>query len=115
MPKMISLDKELIRINSAKNTIECSTSQGRSWITRYSSSSCGTFVDLVVHNNELIAATTKGIYRSTSQGRSWISLYTSSSCGEFVCLVDSGKELLAETSKGLYCSTSGGRSWIKRR
>ena len=115
MPQMIMLGSEMIRINPAKNTIEYSTSQGRSWSTRYSSTSCGEFIDLLPYGNELIAATSKGIYYSTSQGRSWSSRYMSSSCGEFQCLMDGGRELLAQTSKGLYYSTSSGRSWSKRR
>ena len=115
MPQMIMLGSEMIRINPAKNTIEYSTSQGRSWSTRYSSTSCGEFIDLLPYGNELLAATSKGIYYSTSQGRSWSSRYMSSTCGEFECLMDGGRELLAQTSKGLYYSTSSGRSWSKRR
>lgn len=114
MPQMIMLGSEMIRINPAKKTIEYSTSQGRSWSTRYSSSSCGEFIDLLPYGNELLAVTNKGIYYSTSQGRSWSSRYTSSSCGEFQCLMDGGRELLAQTSKGLYYSTSQGRSWSRR-
>jgi hypothetical protein len=115
MPQMIMLGSEMIRINPAKNTIEYSTSQGRSWSSRYTSSSCGEFIDLLPYGNELLAVTSKGIYYSTSQGRSWSSRYTSSTCGEFQCLMDGGRELLAQTSKGLYYSTSSGRSWSKRR
>lgn len=114
MPQMIMLGSEMIRINPAKKTVEYSTSQGRSWSTRYSSSSCGDFIDLLPYGNELLAVTSKGIYYSTSQGRSWSSRYTSSSCGEFQSLMDGGRELLAQTSKGLYYSTSQGRSWSRR-
>ena len=114
-PQMIMLGSEMIRIHPAKKTIEYSTSQGRSWSTRYSSTSCGEFIDLLPYGNELLAVTSKGIYYSTSQGRSWSSRYTSSSCGEFQCLMDGGRELLAQTSNGLYYSTSSGRSWSKRR
>lgn len=115
MPQMIMLGSEMLRINPAKKTVEYSTSQGRSWSSRYSSSSCGEFIDLLPYENELLAVTSKGVYYSTSQGRSWSSRYTSSTCGEFQCLMDGGRELLAQTSKGLYYSTSGGRSWSKRR
>ena len=115
MPQMIMLGSEMIRINPAKKSIEYSTSGGRSWSTRYNSSSCGEFIDLLPYGNELLAVTSKGIYYSTSQGRSWSPRYTSSSCGEFQCLMDGGRELLAQTSKGLYYSTSSGRSWSKRR
>ena len=115
MPQMIMLGSEMIRINPAKKSVEYSTSGGRSWSTRYSSSSCGEFIDLLPYGNELLAVTSKGIYYSTSQGRSWSSRYTSSSCGAFQCLMDGGRELLAQTSNGLYYSTSNGRSWSKRR
>ena len=115
MPKMISFGSEMIHINPAKNTIEYSTNSGRSWMSRYTGSSCGTFIDLLPYGNEILAATDKGIYCSTNSGRSWMSRYTGSSCGEFQALLDGGKEVLAETSKGLYYSTNSGRSWIKRR
>jgi len=111
---MISFGNEMIRINPAKNTVEYSTSNGRTWLSRYTGSSCGTFIDLLPYGNELIAATSKGIYYSSSQGRTWLSRYTGSSCGDFISLLDGGKELLAQTSKGLYYSTSGGRTWLKR-
>jgi len=114
MPQMISYGSEMIRINPAKNTIEYSTNSGRSWTSRYLSSSCGTFIDLLPYGNELLAITNKGVYYSTSQGRSWASRYISSSCGSFNTLIDGGKELLAQTSKGLYYSTNSGRSWTKR-
>ena len=114
MPQMIMLGSEMIRINPAKKTIEYSTSGGRSWSTRYSSSSCGEFIDLLPYGNELLAVTSKGVYYSTSQGRSWSSRYTSSSCGEFQSLMDGGRELLAQNAKGLYYSTSQGRSWSRR-
>lgn len=115
MPKMITYGSEMIRINPAKNCIEYSTSAGRSWISRYTSSSCGTFIDLLPYGSEILAITDKGIYYSSNQGRSWILRYTSSSCGEFNTLMDGGSEVLAETSRGLYYSTNAGRSWIKRR
>jgi len=112
MPQLIDYGKEMLRV-SAKG-VEYSTSGGRSWMTRYSGSSCGTFLDLLPYGNELLAVTSKGVYYSTSQGRSWMSRYTGSSCGEFHSLADGGRELLATTSKGLYYSTSAGRSWMKR-
>ena len=115
MPKMITLGSELIRINPAKNAIEYSSNNGRSWILRYSGSSSGTFMDLLPYGNEILAVTDKGIYYSTNGGRSWVLRYSGSSCGEFQTLVDGGKEVLAETSRGLYYSTNSGRSWIKRR
>ncbi len=115
MPQMINLGNEIVRINPQKNSIEYSTNQGRSWSSRYTSSSCGTFIDLIQCGAEVVAATSKGIYFSSNQGRSWSSRYTSSSCGNFQNLMDGGKELLANTDKGLYYSTNSGRSWSKRR
>ena len=114
MPQMISYGSEMIRIHPAKNTIEYSINSGRSWINRYSSSSCGTFIDLLPYGSELIAITNKGVYYSSNQGRSWLSRYLSTSCGSFHMLIDGGNELLAQTSKGLYYSTNSGRTWLKR-
>jgi len=111
---MINLGSEMIRINPAKNTIEYSTNQGRTWNTRYSSSSCGRFVDLLPCGNELLAATDKGVYYSTNQGRTMNARYTSSSSGDFLSLMDGGRELLAQTTRGLYYSTNQGRTWNKR-
>ena len=71
MPQMIMLGSEMIRINPAKNTIEYSTSQGRSWSTRYNSSTCGEFECLMDGGRELLAQTSNGLYYSTSSGRSW--------------------------------------------
>ena len=112
MPQLINYGKEMLRISP--KGIECSTNNGRSWITRYTGSSCGTFIDLLPYGNELLAVTSKGVYCSTNEGRSWISRYVGSSCGTFISLADGGRELMATTSKGLYCSTNSGRSWIKR-
>ena len=44
MPQLINYGKEMLRV-SAKG-VEYSTSGGRSWMTRYSGSLCGTFLDL---------------------------------------------------------------------
>ncbi len=112
---LVSSGTNTIRINTSKNTIEYSTNQGRQWITRYSGSACGTFVDLLQYDEELLAITSKGIYYSTNEGRSWVARYTGSACGTFQALMDGGKELLAQTDKGLYYSTNSGRSWTKRR
>lgn len=114
MPQIINFGSEMIRINTAKNTIEYSTSSGRTWYTRYSSNSCGTFVDLLPYGNEIIAITSKGVYYSTSKGSTWYCRYSSNSCGTFLSLMDGGRELLAQTSKGLYYSTSKGSTWYKR-
>ena len=113
--RMVQTSNEIVRINPQKaNQIDYSTNGGRTWMSRYSGSSCGKFIDLVHYNNELIAITTKGIYYSTNSGRTWMSRYTGTSCGKFLSLMDNGKELLAQTEKGLYYSTNSGRTWIKR-
>lgn len=115
MPTMINLGSEMIRINPAKNTIESSTNSGRSWVTRSTQSSVGTFIDLLPYDNELLAATSKGIFASSNQGRFWVQRCYNSSYGDFQALMDGGKELLAQTSKGLYASSNNGRFWVKRR
>jgi hypothetical protein len=71
MGQMINRGKELIRINSSNNKIEYSTNDGRSWNTRYSGSSYGTFSDLIDNGKEILGTTSKGLYYSTSDGRSW--------------------------------------------
>lgn len=113
--RMVQVANEIVRINPQKaNQIDYSTNGGRTWMSRYSGSSCGEFIDLVHYNNELIAITTKGIYYSTNSGRTWMSRYTGTSCGKFLSLMDNGKELLAQTDKGLYYSTNSGRTWMRR-
>ena len=116
MPRLIQLGNEIIRIYPEKPTqIQYSTSGGRMWSSRYTGTSYGDFIDLIVYKNELIAATTKGIYYSTTGGRMWSARYTGTSYGIFQSLMDNGNELLAQTDKGLYYSTSSGRIWSKRR
>ena len=113
--RMVQVANEIVRINPQKaNQIDYSTNGGRTWMSRYSGSSCGEFIDLVHYNNELIAITTKGIYYSTNSGRTWMSRYTGTSCGKFLSLMDNGKELLAQTEKGLYYSTNSGHTWMRR-
>ena len=113
--RMVQVANEIVRINPQKaNQLDYSTNGGRTWISRYSGSSCGEFIDLVHYNNELIAITTKGIYYSTNSGRTWMSRYTGTSCGKFLSLMDNDKELLAQTDKGLYYSTNSGRTWMRR-
>jgi photosystem II stability/assembly factor-like uncharacterized protein len=113
--RMLQVANEIVRINPQKaNQIDYSTNGGRTWMSRYSGSSCGEFINLVHYNNELIAITTKGIYYSTNSGRTWMSRYTGTSCGKFLSLMDNGKELLAQTEKGLYYSTNSGRTWMRR-
>ena len=113
--RMVQVANEIVRINPQKaNQIDYSTNGGRTWMSRYSGSSCGEFIDLVHYNNELIAITTKGIYYSTNSGRTWINRYSGTSCGKFLSLMNNDKELLAQTDKGLYYSTNSGRTWMRR-
>ncbi len=57
---MIQRGKELIRINpSNKQKIEYSTNEGISWISRYSSNSCGEFDDLIDNGNAKLSAMTR--------------------------------------------------------
>ena len=113
--RMVQVANEIVRINPQKaNQIDYSTNGGRTWISRYTGTSCGEFIDMVIYNNELIAITSKGVYYSTNSGRTWMSRYTGTSCGKFLSLMDNDKELLAQTDKGLYYSTNSGRTWMRR-
>ena len=47
MPQLVTLGSELIRINPSNGHIEYSTSGGRTWMTRYSGSGYGRFLDLL--------------------------------------------------------------------
>ena len=114
MSQMIQRGREIIRINAQRNYIEYSTDGGRSWHSRYTSSFCGTFVDLLDYGRDILACTSKGLYYSSDDGRSWHSRYTSSFCGTFLQLMADGSQILATTSKGLYYSTDAGRSWHRK-
>ncbi|MDY4462815.1 MAG: hypothetical protein SPE31_00545 [Prevotella sp.] len=114
MPQIVNLGRELVRINVQKNSVECSQNGGRSWVTRCSNASYGTFRDLLEYDGELLACTSKGLYVSTNGGRSFAQRCTNSSYGEFLNLQDGGSGLLANTTKGLYYSRNGGRSWVRR-
>lgn len=114
MPRMIEVDDILIRI-ADRGKLEYSRNDGRSWTPLYNGSTAGEFIDLVYNDedDEIIAATTKGICYSRSGGRSWTIRYTSSRI-EFDSLRFSGNELLAQTSDGLYYSRNAGRAWTFR-
>lgn len=115
MPTLINLGRELLRINPSKNSIEYSTNGGRSWVTRYTSSQCGTFVDLLPYGREVLACTSKGLYYSQNEGRSWVvRCNNTSSYGDFISLQENDSELLVNTSKGLYYSRNEGRGWVRR-
>lgn len=73
MSQMINRGKELIRICPTQSTkIEFSTNGGRVWITRYSGTFAGDFLDLVDSGKEILAQTSKGLYYSNNEGRVWI-------------------------------------------
>ena len=114
MPQLIKLNEELLRINSEKNTIEYSTTNGRTWSIRCNNQAAGRFVDLLFYKEELYACTSKGIYYSANQGRVWYRRCSAGVVGDFFNLQDNGNELLATTSRGIYSSTTGGRTWYKR-
>lgn len=106
---------ELLRINSRNNTIESSSSEGRSWVVRCAdNASYGTFRDLLSVGREILAATSKGIYVSTNLARSFSPRCINGSYGDFINLQDDGHTLLANTTRGLYYSTNSGRSWVRR-
>ena len=116
MPTLITYGPELIRINPANNRSEYSTNRGASWVSRYSSSSAGTFKDLVCYGNEILAATDKGVFYSTNKGASWICRCSGSDARRFLSIQDAGRELLANTDDGhLFYSTNKGSSWVRRR
>ena len=48
-----------------------STNEGRSWNSRYTGSSAGTFQQLSTDGRYLLATTSKGLYYSSNEGRSW--------------------------------------------
>ncbi len=56
MPQLINYGNEMLRISP--KGIEYSTTNGRSWNTRYSGSTYGAFIDLLPYGNELLAVTT---------------------------------------------------------
>lgn len=72
MSQFIKRGKELIRINPTnKQKLEYSINDGRSWSIRYSSSSCGDFLDINDNGKEILGMTSKGLYYSINDGRSW--------------------------------------------
>jgi len=118
MPQLITISdnshKCILRINKVKNVLEVSETDGRIWSSRFTSQSCGTFVDLLYYNGKVFACTNKGLYISTNQGKTFSSRYINAAMGVFLTLQDCGKELLATTSKGLYWSVNEGITWSRR-
>ena len=73
MSQMIQLGSELIRINPSNNQkIECSSNDGRTWVTRCQASSYGNFNDLTNNGKEILGMTSKGVYCSLNGGRTWV-------------------------------------------
>lgn len=73
MPMMINYDGDLIRISPKDNNkIELSKNNGSSWILRYTSSSVGSFLDLMENGSEILATTQNGLYFSRNKGATWI-------------------------------------------
>lgn len=114
MAQIIQRGKELLRINTHNNTIECSKDGGHSWHSRFTSSFAGIFVDLFDNSSEILGCTSKGIFASKDDGHSWQSRCTNNAFGTFIQLASDGQNILATTSKGLYCSKDGGHSWHRR-
>lgn len=114
MAQMIQRGKELIRINTQKNTIEYSTNGGSSWRSRFTGNTTGTFVDLLNYGSEILACTSRGVYYSKDDGNNWRSRYVGSSFGSFLQLTSDGQNIVATTSKGLYFSKDGGGNWRRK-
>ena len=73
MGKMIKMGNELIRINPERSDrIEISTNDGRNWKPRYNGNMYGNFEDLSINGNEILAMTSKGLFRSKNGGRNWV-------------------------------------------
>jgi len=116
MPQIVSIGGELVRINPSNNHIERSTNGGRSWMTRYTGSYCGEFLDLLEFDGRLLACTDKGIYCSSNNGASWMAKCTSSVARSLTSLQDGGGELIGMSEDGhIYASSTGGASWLRRR
>ena len=71
--RMVQVANEIVRINPQKaNQIDYSTNGGRTWMSRYTGTSCGKFLSLMDNGKELLAQTEKGLYYSTNSGRTWM-------------------------------------------
>ncbi|MCH5247018.1 MAG: hypothetical protein J1E99_02560 [Muribaculaceae bacterium] len=112
MGQMIELGRELLRINSAKNTVEYSK-DGRNWIQRGPTFNRGILRDLCLFGQYVYAASSKGVYFSKDKGLNWWPKTVTPIYGEFQSLMVSGTQLYAVTSKGTYYSKDGGVNWIR--
>lgn len=118
MPQIVNNGSRLIRINTAKNTLEYSQNRGFTWVTlnnNENSFNCGTFIDLIYNGTELLACTSRGLYASKNDGLVFVLRCANAPAhGDFLAINIDGRDLLATTTKGLYYSRNGGISWIKR-
>lgn len=72
MGQMIVHQKEIIRINTVKNSIEYSTNDGKTWHHRANASTMmGILQDLADNGKEILLTTSKGLYYSTNKGTTW--------------------------------------------
>ena len=116
MPSIVSLAGKLIRINFESNRIELSKDRGRTWISRFSGTFCGKFVELVAFGDEIFALTDKGIFSSSNEGLAWRQRCASSIAKSLTSLQDGGGELIGMTRDGhIYASKDKGASWVRRR
>ena len=67
---LLPYQNELIAITT--KGVYYSTNGGRTWMVRYSGTSCGQFLSLMNNGKELLAQTDKGLYYSTNSGRTWM-------------------------------------------
>ena len=74
MSTMINMGEELLRISPKDSRkLEYSKNDGRSWIPIFGpSSNAGEFQDLIDNGEEILATTSKGLFRSKNEGRSWV-------------------------------------------
>lgn len=113
MAQLLEYGREMLRINTANNSIEYSR-DGRNWTRRYSSQYYGAFYDLCLVGSDVYAATEKGVIYSHDGGRNWANKYTGTSYGTFHSLMLHGTEIWAQTTKGTYVSKDNGRNWMKK-
>lgn len=72
MGQMIQHQKELIRINTSKNSIEYSANNGVSWYNRANATpTIGIMQDLSDNGKEILLTTSKGLFYSINKGISW--------------------------------------------
>lgn len=116
MPSIVSFAGKLIRINFDSNRIELSKDRGRTWISRFSGTFCGKFVELVAFGDEIFALTDKGVFSSSDEGLTWRQRCINSIAKSLTSLQDGGGELIGMSRDGhIYASRDKGASWARRR